>query len=28
VEKDEELAATVRKMEEQYDNELIGRAEE
>lgn len=25
VEKDEELAATVRKLEEQYDNELIGR---
>jgi proteasome assembly chaperone (PAC2) family protein len=27
VEKDEELAATVRKLEEQYDNELIGEAD-
>ncbi len=27
VEKDEELAATVRKLEEQYDNELIGEGE-
>jgi hypothetical protein len=24
VEKDEDLASTVRKLEEQYDNELIG----
>jgi proteasome assembly chaperone (PAC2) family protein len=28
VEKDEELAASVRKMEEQYDNELIGHTDE
>ena len=28
VEKDAKLAATVRKLEEQYDNELIGRATE
>jgi proteasome assembly chaperone (PAC2) family protein len=27
VEKDAELAETVRKLEEQYDNELIGEAE-
>lgn len=28
VDKDEELAQTVRKLEEQYDNELIGKAQE
>ena len=28
VEKDEDLAGTVRKLEEQYDNELIGRPTE
>jgi proteasome assembly chaperone (PAC2) family protein len=28
VEKDEELAATVKKLEDAYDNELIGKAEE
>jgi proteasome assembly chaperone (PAC2) family protein len=28
VQKDEELAETVKKLEEQYDNELIGKAEE